>query len=144
MQDPVLAKEKNICHLYMGFLVKFLTMGHNSFAEFLKQNRIKHICSVPYQPQMGKQNAFVQTFKHTMKASKCYSGTLETKLARFLLMYRNTPNSTTGRSLAELLFHRTLQTRLSLLRPSVADTVVNKQASQKEQYDRRGEKGSLK
>ena len=53
-------------------------------------------------------------------------------------MYRNTPNSTTGRSPAELLFHRTLRTRLSLLRPSVADTVVNKQASQKEQHDKKG------
>ena len=57
-------------------------------------------------------------------------------------MYRNTPNSTTGRSPAELLFHRTLQTRLSLLRPGVDDTVVNKQASQKE-HDKKGERKAV-
>ena len=109
------------------------------FAEFLKQNGIKHIRSAPYHPATNREaERFVQTFKHAMKVAKYDSGTFETKLARFLLMYRNTPNSTTGRSPAELLFHRTLRTRLSLLRPNVADTVVNKQASQKEQHDKKG------
>ena len=53
-------------------------------------------------------------------------------------MYRNAPNSTTAQSPAELLFHRTLQTRLSLLRLNVADTVANKQSSQKEKPDKKG------
>ena len=82
------------------------------FAEFLKQNGIKHIRSASYHPATnGEEEHFVQTFKHAIKAAKCDSGTLKIKLARFLLMYRNTPNSTTGRSPAELLFHRTLRTK---------------------------------
>ena len=81
---------------------------------------------------MVKQNV------HAIKAAKHDLGTFETKLARFLLMYRNAPNSTTAQSPAELLFHRTLQTRLSLLRLNVADTVANKQSSQKEKPDKKG------
>ena len=90
------------------------------FTEFLKQNGIKHICSAPYHPATnGEAERFVQTFKHAMKAAKYDSGAFETKLARFLLMYRNTPNSTTAQSPAQLLFHRTLRTRLMLLMPNV-------------------------
>ena len=39
---------------------------------------------------------------------------------------------------AELLFHRTFQTRLSLLKPSVYNTVTQSQAVQKEQHDKKG------
>ena len=109
------------------------------FTEFLKQNGIKHIRSAPYHPATnGEAERFVQTFKQAMKAAKYDSGTFETKLARFLLMYRNTPNSTTAQSPAQLLFHRTLRTRLTLLMPNVSDMVANKQASQKEQHDKKG------
>ena len=86
----------------------------------------------------GEAEHFVQTFKHAMKAAKYDSGTFEMKLARFLLMYRNTPNSTTAQSPAQLQFHRTLRTRLSLLTPNVSETVVDKQASQKAQHDKKG------
>jgi len=79
------------------------------FTEFLKQNGIKHICSAPYHPATnGEAELFVQTFKHAMKAAKYDSGSFDTKLATFLLMYRNTLNSTTAQSPAELSFHRTL------------------------------------
>ena len=40
-----------------------------------------------------------------MKAAKNDTGSLESKLARFLLVSRSTPNTTTGESPAELLFH---------------------------------------
>ena len=109
------------------------------FTDFLKQNGIKHIRSAPYHPATnGEAERFVQTFKNAMKAAKYDSGTIETKLARFLLAYRNTPNSTTGQSPAELLFHRTLRTRLSLLKPSMYNTVMQSQAAQKEQHDKKG------
>jgi len=79
------------------------------FTEFLKQNGIKHIRSASYHPATnGEAEWFVQTFKHAMKAAKYDSGSFDTKLARFLLMYRNTSNATTAQSPAELLFHRTL------------------------------------
>ena len=65
------------------------------FEEFLKANGIKHIRSTPYHPATnGEAERFVQTFKHAMKAAKSDEGTWETKLARFLLMYRSTPNTT--------------------------------------------------
>ena len=108
------------------------------FTDFLKQNGIKHIRSAPYHPATnGEAEHFVQTFKNAMKAAKYDSGTIETKLARFLLAYRNTPSSTTGQSPAELLFHRTLRTRLSLLKPSMYNTVMQSQAAQKEQHDKK-------
>jgi len=109
------------------------------FTEFLKQNGIKHIRLAPYHPATnGEAERFVQTFKHAMKAAKHDSGSFDTKLARFLLMYRNTPNATTAQSPAELLFHRTLRTQLSLLQPNVSDTVIHSKASQKEQHDKKG------
>ena len=44
------------------------------FAEFLKQNGIKHIHSAPYHPATnGEAEHFVQTFKHAMKTAKCDS-----------------------------------------------------------------------
>ena len=111
------------------------------FTEFLKQNGVKHIRSAPYHPAAnGEAEHFVQTFKHAVKAAKYDSGTFETKLARFILMYRNTPNSTTAQSPAQLLFLRTLRIRLSLLTPNVSETVtvVNKQASQKAHHNKKG------
>ena len=112
------------------------------FTDFLKQNRTKHIRSVPYHPATNVEaERFVQTFKNAIKAAKYDSATTETKLAWFLLAYRNTPNSTTGQSPAELLFHRTLQTRLSLLKPSMYNTV---KLHRRKHMIRKGEKDSLK
>ena len=77
------------------------------FQQFLRENGIKHVRSVPHHPSTnGEAERFVQTFKNAMRAAKGDSGTFETKLARFLLVYRSTPNTTTGESPAELLFHR--------------------------------------
>ena len=59
------------------------------FKDFLKQNGIKHIHSSPYHPATNREaERFVQTFKNAMKSAKYDSGTLEIKLAHFLLMYR--------------------------------------------------------
>ena len=107
------------------------------FEEFLKANSIKHIRSAPYHPATnGEAERFVQTFKLAMKAAKSDESTLEIKPARFLLMYRNTPNTTTGVSPAELLLHRRIRTRLDLLRPSLSSRVLTKQADQKSQHER--------
>ena len=60
--------------------------------------------STPNHPAMnGEAERFTQTFKNAMKSAKYDSGTLEIKLACFLLMYWNTPNFTTGQSPAQLL-----------------------------------------
>ena len=59
------------------------------FGRFLKSNGIKHIRSTAYHPAKNEEaELFVQTFKHALKTSASDDGSLEKKLARFLLTYR--------------------------------------------------------
>jgi len=53
--------------------------------------------------------------------------TLKHRLANFLIKYRSTLHSVTGRTPAELMVKRQLQTRLTLLKPNLAQAVENKQ-----------------
>ena len=63
--------------------------------DFLRHNGIKHTKLAPYHlATNGEAERFVQTFKQAMKAAKLDPGTLDTKLARFLLSYHSTPNAT--------------------------------------------------
>lgn len=81
----------------------------------MRENGIKHIKSSPYHlASNGEAERFVQTFKHALKAAKNDPGSLNTKLARFLLAYRNTTNATTGVSPADLFLKRPLRMRLDL------------------------------
>ena len=108
------------------------------FEQFLRENGVKHIRSAPYHPSTnGEAERFVQTFKNAMKAAKNDSGSFDTKLTRFLIVYRSTPNTTTGESPAELLFRHQLRTRLSLLTPNVSTTVDRKQTDQKSHHDKK-------
>ena len=52
------------------------------------------------------------------------------RLANFLFRYRTTPHSTTGVIPAELIVRRRLRTRLSLIRPNLAQVVEAKQEKQ--------------
>ena len=109
------------------------------FQQFLRENGIKHVRSAPHHPSTnGEAERFVQTFKNAIRAARNDSGTLETKLAKFLLVYRSTLNTTTGESPCELLFHRQIRTKLSLVIPYVSATVAKKQSNQKSCRDRRG------
>ena len=62
-------------------------------------------------------------------------GSIETKLTRFLLSYRITPQATTGESPAQLRWGRSLRSHLDLLRPNVGAKVSRAQARQKSQHD---------
>ena len=53
------------------------------------------------------------------------------RLANFLFRYRTTPHSTNGVTPAELMVKRQLRTRLSLIKPNLAQVVENKQEKQK-------------
>ena len=91
----------------------------------------------------GEAECYVQTFKQAMRSAKDDPGTLSTKLMRFLLAYQTTPNATTGISPAELLYGRTLRTRLNLLKPDVFTKVLDKQARQKQHHHKRPKERQL-
>ena len=79
----------------------------SSFEEFLSANGVQHLKSPPNHPATnGEAERFVQTFKHSLKASRIKSGTLAAKLSQFLLKYRTIPHATTGVSPTELFLKR--------------------------------------
>ena len=89
----------------------------DEFAAFLKQNGIRHVRSAPYHPASnGIVERAVQTFKEGMKRLK--SGTVNTRVTRFLLSYRITPHTSTGSSPSELMWGRNLRSPLDLLLPN--------------------------
>ena len=91
----------------------------SEFAVFLKKNGIRHVCTPPYHPASnGLVERAIQTFKESMKRLR--SGSVDTRLARFLLKYQVTPHSTTGVSPAELMMGRKLRTQLDLLHPNTS------------------------
>ena len=58
-------------------------------------------------------------------------GSLNKWLSHFLLLYRSTPRSTTGRSPVELFLKRRLWTRFSLLKSGLGQTIENRQEKQR-------------
>jgi hypothetical protein len=97
------------------------------FGKFCNMNGIKHIRSSPYHPASnGLAERAVQTVKSGIQK---LPGDMETRLYRFLAHYRTTPQTTTGRPPAELLMGRRPRMRLDLLKPSLQETVIKKQAS---------------
>ena len=58
------------------------------------------------------------------------------RLANFLIKYHSTFHSVTGRTSAELMVKRQLRTRLTLLKPNLAQVVESKQMKQKFHHDR--------
>ena len=77
----------------------------DEFRTFTRSNGIKHTRSSPYHPATnGLAERMVQTFNSAMKSAKQDKGNMHTKLARFLLAYRNAPHRTTSESLETLMF----------------------------------------
>ena len=101
------------------------------FQLFLKTNGIKHITTAPFHPATnGQAERFVQNFKHAMKCVKQSSSQLQTNIAKFLLVYRNTAHSTTGEPPSVLFLGRPLRTRLDLVKPDLPRKVLNRQIDQ--------------
>ena len=87
------------------------------FEHFLVQNGIKRSMTAPYHPASnGLAERAVQISKRGLK--KEVAGDMNTGLAKILLNYRITPQSTTGVSPSELLLGRRLRTRLDLFKAS--------------------------
>ena len=97
------------------------------FEQFLSRNTIKHKTSPPYHPASnGLAERAVQTVKKGLKKMK--EGTLQDKLSRFLFRYRNTPQSTTGTTPAELLLGRRMRSPLDIIHPDLRKKVETKQS----------------
>ena len=106
-----------------------------AFGDFLRKNGISHATSSPYHPATnGLAERAVRTFKEAMARMK--EGSIETRIARFLLKYRTTPHSTTGVSPSQLLMGRRLTTVLDRMIPDVASRVHDQQLNQKAGHDR--------
>ena len=111
------------------------------FKQFLRSNGIKQTLVPAYHPASnGAAERSVQTVKAALLKQVLGEGsqqlTLQHRLANFLLMYRSTPHAVTGVSPAELFLRRQLRTRFSLLKPSLARTVEEKQLQQKVHHDK--------
>ena len=107
----------------------------SDFADFCKNNAIKHLRVTPYHPASnGLAERMVQTFKQAMQRTK-NDGPLQHHIANFLLTYRTTPHTTTNVAPCTLLMGRSLRTRLDMLRPNLDSAVCEAQAKQKQYHD---------
>ena len=98
----------------------------DNFKDFMKVNDIHHARTTPYWPQA---NGLVERHNRTLlKAIKtaCSEGKdWRAYIYTFLLAYRSTPHTITGKSPAEIMFGRKLRTKLpEMERKTVEDTEI--------------------
>ena len=104
------------------------------FATCMLNNGIQRICVAPYHPASnGMAERAVQTFKQGF--TKMREGTIETRVSRFLFRYRNTPQSTTRISPAEMLLGRRPRSHLDLMHPDIGRRVHQQQQKQVEKHN---------
>ena len=112
------------------------------FESFLAFNGIKHLTSAPYHPASnGLAERAVQIVKKGLK--KITQGSIRTRLAQVLFMYRLAPQTTTGVSPAEMLLGRRPRSRLDLVKPHTAERVEKNQSKQKSQHDQKAKERKL-
>ena len=117
------------------------------FTQFLKVLGVKHTPVATYHPQSnGEAERMVWTIKENIKA---YGPNWRKYVLDMLLAYRTSKHRTTGKSPAELICGRKLNTRLDLLHksvmqkgdknehPEVQEVVLKKQFNMKVNYDRK-------
>ena len=104
------------------------------FKTFLQNNGVKHLALAPYHPASnGLAERAVQIVKKGLK--KVQAGSIQERLAKILMAYRLTPQSTTGVSPAKLLLDKQPRTRLYLLKPNIAECVERQQCKHKGQHN---------
>lgn len=108
----------------------------HKFSTFTSENGILHVKTSPYHPASnGLAERAVRIFKEGMKKMDKSNGSLMTKLQRFLLNYRTTPQTTTGVAPAELLINRKLRTKLDFVKPEIRKRVGTRQQKFKQYHD---------
>ncbi|XP_070395445.1 uncharacterized protein [Dermacentor albipictus] len=87
-----------------------------SFAEFASELGFKHHRITPRWPEAnGEAERFMRTLKKSILASRVSHLDWTNELQSFLLAYRSTPHSSTGKSPFELLFGRPMKNLLPTL-----------------------------
>ena len=88
------------------------------FEEWLTKNSIHHITTPTYSPASnGFAESLVGKFKTAMTKMLQDNSDILTCLSNWLMMYRNTPQSSTGLSPSEHLYGRKTRTALSIINP---------------------------
>jgi hypothetical protein len=107
--------------------------GSEDFKIFCANNGIEQLFSAPYHPASnGAAENAVKLCKRVIKKAIIQNTDIDTALSTFLLMYRNTPHSTTGESPAKILLGRAARTRLDCLKPDREQRVSSLQRRQRE------------
>ncbi|XP_026327853.1 uncharacterized protein K02A2.6-like [Hyposmocoma kahamanoa] len=92
------------------------------FELFCSTNGISHMTSPVYHPSSnGQAESFVKIVKRGIKSCLLWdlnAGDTWTKLLKYLMDYRNSVNTTTGLSPAQLVFGHKLRSRLDLIDPN--------------------------
>ncbi|UYV63208.1 K02A2.6-like, partial [Cordylochernes scorpioides] len=97
-----------------------------SMERFLKKCGIKHIKASPYYPESnGKIERFHRFLKKQFNTSSEEGIDWKEDLSRILMSYRTTPNRSTGKTPAFLLFSREIKTKLSSLVNDVEEDESN-------------------
>lgn len=100
--------------------------------EFMTNNGIKQIFSPPYHPKSnGEAERFVRTLKEGIRRRVGGSVSHNLGLNDFLLTYRTTPHSTTGRTPSEMLYGRRIRTKLDLIKPDLGEKILRRQTGDK-------------
>ncbi|XP_062538768.1 uncharacterized protein K02A2.6-like [Armigeres subalbatus] len=114
-----------------------LSKNCEQFFEFCRDYGIKLINTVPYWPQMnGEVERQNRTILKRLQISQELGQDWRLELRKFLLTYRASVHSTTGKSPAELMFGRKIRTKL----PHLTDSWENDEDT-RDQDSIRNEKG---
>ena len=93
----------------------------------MSENGITHLTTAPYFPTTnGQAERFVQRIKKALTAAKGESESVQIKLSRFLLAYRNARHIFENKSPAMLFLKRPLKTRLDLIQPKSEEVAKQK------------------
>ena len=99
-----------------------------------KKNGIEHRRTTPLWPQangeVGRQN---RAILKRLRIAQAEGRDWRSQMDDFLMMYRSTPHSTTGISHAELLFGRTIRTKLLHLQEFLCEDEVRDRDSERKE-----------
>ncbi|XP_054283420.1 uncharacterized protein K02A2.6-like [Macrosteles quadrilineatus] len=113
------------------------------FKTFLQNNNVKFTLTPPYHAasngsaersvQEVKKNLLRQVIEEHQRSQRT---TLQMKLENFLFAYRNTPNTVTGLTPAEMFLSWKPRTQLVMLKPNLQSSIDQKHREQKDAADR--------